>query len=90
MFFTSLLINSGIDLTIEEQETQTNSERVKLITIMWVALTFILTAAVAGILAELGYVSLETPIAILDGLIVASVYVGYRLLGKRSKRRQIT
>ncbi|MGY5875423.1 MAG: hypothetical protein RTU30_06735 [Candidatus Thorarchaeota archaeon] len=72
-------------MTVEEQQEQTKLEKAKLVTVMWIALTFILTAAGAGILAELGYISLETPIAILDGLIVASVYVGYRLLGKRSE-----
>ena len=85
MLFTSLFYNPVIDLTVEEQQEQTKLEKAKLVTVMWIALTFILTAAGAGILAELGYISLETPIAILDGLIVASVYVGYRLLGKRSE-----
>jgi hypothetical protein len=72
-----------IDLTSEEQDTQAEIQRNKLITVMWVALTYILTGAGAGMLAEMGYLNVSTPIAIIDGLIVATVYVGFRVVAKR-------
>ncbi|MGY5854805.1 MAG: hypothetical protein RTU92_14650 [Candidatus Thorarchaeota archaeon] len=70
-------------MTLDEQEIQKEAERDKLIGIMWVALTYILTAAGAGLLAEMGYLHLSTPIAIIDGIIVATVYVGFRVIAKR-------
>ena len=56
-------------------------------TILWMLVTFILTPFTAGLLAYLGYIPFTVEMAMLDGLIVAFVYVGFRVCNAERKTR---
>jgi hypothetical protein len=45
----------------------------------WILATLLLTPATALILAELGFISLDPILAVIDGFLVALVYVGFRV-----------
>jgi hypothetical protein len=45
----------------------------------WILATLLLTPATALILAELGFIPLDPVLAVIDGFLVALMYVGYRV-----------
>jgi hypothetical protein len=52
-------------------------------------MTLILTPLTAAVLAEAGYIPFDTQMAIIDGLIVAMVYVGFRICNAERKTRLV-
>ncbi|NHJ13567.1 MAG: hypothetical protein EAX95_07805 [Candidatus Thorarchaeota archaeon] len=59
-------------------------------TLLWMLMTFILTPLTAGLLAYMGYIPFSVEMAMIDGIIVAFVYIGFRVCNAERKTRIMT
>ena len=56
-------------------------------TYVWMLTTLILTPVTAGLLAAGGYIPFDIRMAVLDGFIVALVYIGFRVFNAERQTR---
>lgn len=56
-------------------------------TYVWMLMTLILTPLTAGVLAAGGYIPFDIQMAMLDGFIVALVYIGFRVFNAERQAR---